>query len=344
MSLDGDEKDGLRTFSRITVWNEEDERKRTYSISRIVWLEKSNGQEITGSASIRIFLLELAGVATDAEREAAGLEAADLLVENDDDEEEIIARKLRIRAWIEYEDSEGKSSSRHITVVTLYGHDYEGDGIQIYKIDAYCHMRLEARTFLVHRITAVAEISDALAPMDSDAVERWLRKRAGKETAEDRRFDREAANPTLRDRRERREARQRAAEEARVAAEVKRLEAWSEAIERRRNLAAGKEHAVVAQRASVKSWRPGVPSSEETCEGFVIGYDTNSAGQPTVIFFASRTDAKRGRAVYIHETRSSANHLLIELRAPPEAEPIPDPATWVSGVPQDPARVIPPHG
>jgi hypothetical protein len=180
--------------------------------------------------------------------------------------------------------------------------------------------------------------------LDSDAVERWLRKRARRETAEDRRFDREAANPVLRERRERREARERAAEEARLAAETKRLEAWSEAIELRRNLAAGREYAVTAQRASVKSCRPGMPSSEETSEGFVIGYDTDPDGRPTVLFFASRIDAKRGRAVYINQTRSPTNHLLIELRVPPEADPILDPATWVADLPQDHARLIPPHG
>lgn len=83
---------------------------------------------------------------------------------------------------------------------------------------------------------------------------------------------------------------------------------------------------------------------EQTAEGFVIGYDTDKDGLPTVIFFATRQDVKRGRALYLGEAREPENQLLVELRAPPDAVPIEDPATWVANLPRDPAREITSHG
>lgn len=345
LELIGTQADGRTTLTRIRVRSGYDERARTIAISRLAALYPSGAEEITRPVAIMLWLRELAGLATDEDHEAAGMEAADQVAAEEVEDgrsDEIIARRLRLLCWIDYTDSEGANSRRQIT--SLHGYEDEKDGWVAERVEAYCHLRRGARTFWVERMAAVAESADALAPMDHDDIERWLRRKAGKETPQDRQRDREAADPALRERRERREARQRAADEARASAEAKRLADWAAENERRRNLAAGEEHAVIAQRVTVRTRRAGSDASVDKAEGFVIGYDTDREGRPTVIFFATRLDVKRGRALYLADARDAENHVLLELRLLPEGTPIADPTAWVAGLPRDPARTITPHG
>jgi hypothetical protein len=193
------------------------------------------------------------------------------------------------------------------------------------------------RTFMVWGMKSIAESEDALQPMSSELIDYWLRMKAGKSGPNDKRLEWELANPEA-------AAAERAAEDARWQAEQERMAQEAAARAARRALAAGAECAVEPQRVRLTSKRGGDNAQTTTTDLFVIGYDTNPAGEATVLFVATRLDVKRGRAVYIDQTREPENAKLIELRFPPEGDPVLDIAGWVSKLPRDPSRQLAPHG
>lgn len=325
----GASRDGERvvlTHIVGTSHHDDDERERRYAVSDILALNPDGGGTgLVHPATIMLWLREHAGIATDEDRDAAAWGRAEEqshpeLTQYESDE--VLASGLRLPAWIDYVDGKGTQSRREITIVSMHGE--EGEDPTVWRLEAYCHQRRDHRPFLLHGIEAVADRAEDLAPMDQDDIELWLRRKIGRETAHDTRRAEEMRNWQL----------EQDAADARAAER-----------ERRRNLAAGKEHAVLPQKAQVLYRRADGTEPEQGAEGFVIGFDTDPEGRATVLFFATRLDVKRGRALYIGEARDPENHLLVTLRSPPEAsEPIADPAAWVAALPRDPNREIKPHG
>lgn len=193
----GEQRDGRRVLTRIRVRSGYDERERTQAISRLTALQPPGGEEIRGRLAIMLWLRELAAIATDADREAAGLEAADQVAADEAEfgaSEEIVARKLRLGAWIGYADSNGSHMHREVIVVSLHGEPDDEVGFQIYRVEAYCHLRRGARTFLVDRMTGIGESQEAFAEMDTDDINAWLLRSAKRPKRKGRRSEGDSAH------------------------------------------------------------------------------------------------------------------------------------------------------
>jgi hypothetical protein len=176
LSLLGREDGGRQTLTRIRVWSHSEERALTQAISQITCLQPAGAEEITGKAAIMLWLRELGGIATDADREAAGLEAADAVAMeaiSHGDGEQIAAHGLRLRAWITYEDRDGARTKRPIVITSLHGEQDE-DGWVLHHVEAYCGLRQAHRTFLVERMLAIGTAAPDLIEMDPDAISDWL--------------------------------------------------------------------------------------------------------------------------------------------------------------------------
>jgi predicted DNA-binding transcriptional regulator YafY len=222
-----------------------------------------------------------------------------------------LAEGLQVPARIEYVDAEGVFTERDIAILGIAGERPRNGDILAIVIYAFCHLRQDNRTFLLGRIRRLWLAPDALPIQDGDEIELWVRRSAGLETPFDSRRAEEAA-------------------------------AW-EARDRRRSLVAGQEHAVIPQRVSITTERAREPGVEQTSEVFVIGFDTDTEGRATVLFVASRLDVKRGRAIYIAETRDDEKARLTRLIVPPGGDVVADVAAWVVALPRDPDRLLAKH-
>lgn len=172
--LTGTEKDGARHLTHVVAWSDLEERERRYAISSIVAI-MPDGEEITDRTAIMYWFRQMAGVATDADREAAGIAASQIEAADSGDP---LAVGLRIPAWIRYQDREGAITERQITVTGIEGvHDDDGtpEATAVY---AYCHLRRDARTFFVDRIAAIADSPDGLQAAEAGMAEEWLFERA----------------------------------------------------------------------------------------------------------------------------------------------------------------------
>lgn len=171
---------GAATATRLRIRSHLDDRVSTVAISRIVRLQTNDGGELAHPDRIALWLRELAGVATDADREAAGIAEADQAArdEIEDQTDTVLAHRLRVPAFITYVDGDGVETRRHITIVSLHG-ETDDDGTRIVeRIEAYCHTRRAARTFFPNRIAALAEDEGAPAMTDSDAIDAWFSAKA----------------------------------------------------------------------------------------------------------------------------------------------------------------------
>lgn len=175
-ALLGREEGGRQVLNRIRVYSDWEERERTQAISRITSLQPDGGEEITGPAAIMLWLRDLGGIATDADREAAGLEAADAIAAEavaHGDTAEILAHRQRLRAWLDYQDRDGTRTRREAIIVSLHGIEHD-DGWELTHVEAYCQLRRAHRTFLVDRMHAIATTEAALTEMDVDTINDWL--------------------------------------------------------------------------------------------------------------------------------------------------------------------------
>jgi hypothetical protein len=299
---------GALTLTRAVVWLPDDERQARYLIRRIRELEVEGSDPITGALPIMLWFREQAGIATDEDRELAGLETARINAEESSDGWSLIARGLRLPLWIDYEDRNGERTRRRITVVCILGYEVEDGRVVADRVEAYCHVRKAARRFYVDRTLAIADTETALTPMDPTEVDRWLRRKVGMGTEAD--DDDEVA----------------------------------EAQERERAAAvAGAECAVIPRKVRALIRQPGAAEADRWAEGFILGFDTDATGRPTVLFFAASKVAKRGRALYLPGVTVPDERVLCELRSAPDGAPIADPAEWVLSLPRDQSRSIPPH-
>ncbi|MBW6400010.1 hypothetical protein KPL78_19270 [Roseomonas sp. HJA6] len=161
--------DGTILLKSIRAWSDAEDRERTFAVSSLVMINHA-GEEITGRAGIQYWLRCMTGIATEADHEAAGIEASDTEAA---DESELLVAKLRRPVWIRYRDGEGALTERRITITALGG-GRDDDGPYVTAVYAYCHLRKAARSFLVDRMEAIADIPADLHEVDADAVERWL--------------------------------------------------------------------------------------------------------------------------------------------------------------------------
>lgn len=172
--IEGTEKDGARHLTRVVAWSDLEDRERSYAISSIVAI-MPDGEDITGRTAIMYWFRQMAGVATDADHEAAGIAASAIEAADSGDP---LAIGLRIPAWIRYQDREGAITERQITVTGIEG-VHEDDGTpEATAIYAYCHLRRDARTFFVDRIEAIADTADGLHAAEAGMAEAWLLDRA----------------------------------------------------------------------------------------------------------------------------------------------------------------------
>jgi hypothetical protein len=167
--VDGKETDGVVRLSSVVARSDAEDRERRYAISSIVAIMPGD-REILGRAAIMHWFRCMAGIATDAENLEAGIAASEAEAEEDG---ELLARRLRILAWVRYGDRDGILTERQITI-TAVGGCRDDDAPVATVVYAYCHLRRAARSFLVDRIVAIAANQAELQAATAEAVEAWL--------------------------------------------------------------------------------------------------------------------------------------------------------------------------
>lgn len=167
--MDAKREDGAIRLTHIVAWSENEDRERRFAISTITAINAS-GEEIEGREAIMYWLRCEADIATETEHLEAGFAASDAEAAEAGD---LLARRLRVPAWILYTDAEGVDTERQITITAITG-TRERDGPAMFAIYAYCHMRRAPRSFLLDRIAAIAEHRDGLPQPGANDVDTWL--------------------------------------------------------------------------------------------------------------------------------------------------------------------------
>jgi hypothetical protein len=262
---------------------------------------------------------------------------ADILAANAAPRAAKLAEDLSLRIALEYADADGVVTEREITINRIDGYQHEQFGRTPTILHAYCHLRGAPRRFLVSRIHALGNRETETVIEGWLPIVEWLRAHGGLLT-KSQVAQREADAAELAERAAKGEARmaKRAADRAERAAEA---EAWRAELARRDELIAGDEHFVTPTPAQITISRNPDAAAAETLAVMVLGYDTNSTGQPTVLFCAKTATAKRGWDAYIGETLLDHHARILTLVAPPVPEPVGDIAAWALTLPK---RTAPP--
>jgi hypothetical protein len=201
-------------------------------------------------------------------------------------DESCIRGGLSLPAWIAYIDGGGVPTDRQITIRTMHGGRDETGKAYVDAVVAWCHLRQAERTFVPSRIQALRESPDAVPIQDEEDIGTWLRCMGGMAHHSDRGW------------------RERIRERAAEMAEEQRIEA----------LADGVEHRVEPTPIAITSTRADQPGATIEEEVLLLGYDTDPTGAPTVLLIAKSRTAKRGRPIFITETRHAGERLLASLR------------------------------
>ncbi|MGX9966088.1 hypothetical protein ACVFYP_22370 [Roseomonas sp. F4] len=216
-------------------------------------------------------------------------------------------RDMRAEMDVIFDDAGDESDSGLFRIVALRGFRADGKA-HLSAIDIRKEGARKTRSVLVEHIHHLLPAGVDDAP---DDVERWLRLAGGLGWPDDLAW--------------------KAEQDAIAAAEAAEDAAWEAHLARLAQRIGGEETLVAPTRIRLRSRRNGADADITT---LVLGFDTDEAGQPSLLFVAKSASAKRGRLIYLAEALESGEETLVALHAPPDGPEVSDIPAWLAGLPR----------